>query len=246
MVDSMGSGLFKKVTALFTAASCAGCGGSLKGTKEGWLCATCVVGIARSVPPWCLACGLPLLGNLSSGPTRCDRCRTPRSFTEVRAFGLFEGQLRELIRRLKYSGDRRLALPLGHLLHQAAHEHFTLQEYEAIVPVPLHRARLADRGFNQAYLLAKPLAAAARIPIVHALDRIVGRMAQVGLRGDARRANVRDVFAPHPRHKSQIARRNVLLVDDVITTGATADECARILLLAGATRVDVAAVARTP
>ncbi len=243
----MGSGLFKKISGVFAPVSCPGCGGRLRGLDSEKLCPTCTGSIQRSQEPWCLTCALPMRhGSLSTGPTRCDSCRGGRSFDQARAFGLFEGQLRELVTRLKYSGDRRLGYPLGHLLHDAAHEHFTLQDYEAVVPVPLHRDRLAERGFNQAYLLAKPLAAAARIPIVHALDRIVGRTAQVGLQGDARRANVRDVFAAHPRRKTQIARRNVLLVDDVITTAATVDECARVLLAAGTKRVDVAAVARTP
>jgi len=243
----MVSGIFKKITGVFAPVGCAGCGGSLRGAEEGRLCLSCAGSIQRSREPWCLSCGLPMPhGNLGSGPLRCDRCRGGRSFGEARAFGMFEGQLRDLITRLKYSGDRKLAEPLGHLLFAAASEHFTLQDYEAIVPVPLHRDRLTERGFNQAYLLAKPLAAAARIPIVNAIERIVGHTAQVGLQGGARRSNVRDVFAAHPRRKSQIARRDVLLVDDVITTGATIDECARVLLAAGARRVDVAAVARTP
>jgi ComF family protein len=154
--------------------------------------------------------------------------------------------LREFITRLKYSGERKLAAPLGALLADAAQELLTLPEYDVIVPVPLFRDRLRERGFNQAFLLARPLALLARIPVVHGLERIVNTTAQVGLHGAARRQNVRDAFALHPRRRSEVVRRTVLLVDDVITTGATADECARVLKAAGCKRVDVIGLARTP
>ena len=241
----MAAGILKRLTSALLPTSCAACGGSLRSDQAGHLCAPCTAGIQRSMEPWCSVCALPLHGrDVPTGATRCDDCRIGRHFGEARAFGVFEGSLRDLVTRLKYSGDKKLATPLGELLNSAAHEHFTLQEYEALVPVPLHRERLSERGFNQAYLLARPLASAAKIPIVAALDRVVGGKAQVGLVGDVRRANVRDVFAAHPRRKLQVARRNVLLVDDVITSGGTADECARVLLAAGARRVDVVAVAR--
>jgi ComF family protein len=247
MGDGWASRIGSALTGLFVPASCASCGGGLKRDATDRLCASCVASIERVVAPFCPVCGVP--GDTLRAPGaagRCDACRSGRQFAAARSFGLFEGRLRELVTRLKYSGDRRLADPLGNLLAGAVSEHLTVQDYEAIVPVPLHRDRLRERGFNQAYLLARPMAASARIPIINALQRVVKTTAQVGLQGEARRTNVREVFSLHPRARGRVTRRNVLLVDDVFTTGATADECARILRAAEVKRVDVITLARTP
>ena len=234
------------LSGLFVPSSCPSCGGGLRRGGASRLCHGCTGTIARVPEPWCVTCGVPFTRPVASGQPHCEDCRSGRSFAEARSFGLFDGLLRELITRLKYSGDRGLAGPLGNLLLDAAHEHLTVQDYEAVIPVPLHRDRLRQRGFNQAFLLARPLAASARIPIVNALHRTVKTKAQVGLQGESRRTNVRGVFALQPRTRDKVTRRNVLLIDDVITTGATVDECARTLRAAGVTRVDVMSVARTP
>lgn len=182
-----------------------------------------------------------------AGPSAvCADCVLGRGFDTARTYGQFDGLLRDLVRRFKYQGDKRLAEPLGYLLLDAGQEAYLLQDYDAIVPVPLHRARFKERGFNQCYLLARPLARAARLPIVPALERLVNATAQVGLKGAARKANVQNVFTVHPRKISEVSRRRILLIDDVVTTSATADECARVLTKAGAKGVDVLAVARTP
>lgn len=232
---------------LFVPSACAGCGGSLRSGMAGRLCVPCTGRIDRLQEPWCSICGVPMaLQSVGGGPPTCDHCRLGRSFGEARAYGLFEGPLRDLLTRFKYSGQQSLGEPLGNLLANAASELLSVQDYDVIVPVPLHRDRLAERGFNQAYLLARPLAAKRRLPVVAAVERILSSAAQVGLQGEQRRANVRDAFGLHPRRKAEVARRRVLLVDDVLTTGATADECARVLRSAGAAAVDVITVARTP
>jgi predicted amidophosphoribosyltransferase len=114
-----------------------------------------------------------------------------------------------------------------------------------MAPVPLHRSRLRERRYNQAALLAQAIAAHVPRPVaLQALARRFGTPPQTGLDAGARRANLAGAFVvPHP---PAIADRHVLLIDDVITTGATADACARALLSAGARRVDVYAVGRTP
>ena len=233
------------LTGLFVPTSCAACGGGLRRGGEHRLCHSCTGAIERVPEPWCVTCGVPFTRPTTAGQPSCEVCRGGRAFTEARAFGLFDGLLRELVTRLKYSGDKALAEPLGNLLLDAAQEHLTLQDYEAVVPVPLHRDRLRQRGFNQAFLLARPLAASARIPIVNALHRTVKTKSQVGLQGEGRRNNVRGVFALSPRSKDRVTRRNVLLIDDVVTTGATVEECAKALQGAGVARVDVISVART-
>lgn len=247
----MGEGLLKSITGAFTAlitpSSCASCRSSVKKADVGRLCAPCLEGISRPRDPLCTVCGVPMDELAIPGPDgSCGDCRGGRAFASARAYGLFDGTLRDLIRRLKYQGDKTLAEPLGHLVLQVGQESLLLQDYDAIVPVPLHRARFTERGFNQTYLLARPLAREARLPVVPALERLVNATAQVGLQGEARQANVQGVFTVHPRKQSEITRRKILLVDDVITTGATADACAEALTKAGAKSVDVLAVARTP
>jgi ComF family protein len=226
--------------------SCPSCSAAMRAGDPG-LCATCTARIQRVIEPWCPTCGLPVEEGaltLQGGP--CASCRGGRAFARARAYGVFDGLLRDLVTRFKYRGERTLGDALGHLVQLTAQEHLDVAEYEAIVPVPLHRTRIEERGFNQAFVLARPLAAAARVPIVHVLQRSVNTAAQVGLQGDARRANVRDAFGIAPRWKDRVVRRRVLLVDDVFTTGATVDECARALRDAGVASVDVVTLARTP
>ncbi len=247
----MADGFFARVTGAFGAIlapeTCASCRSSVKRGEGGRLCATCVRAIARPPEPLCTICGVPIDDPGWSGAAgTCPDCAGGRSFGTARAYGLFDGTLRELLRRLKYQGDKSLAGPLGHLLLDVGQEALLLQDYDVIVPVPLHRDRFSERGFNQCYLLSRPLAGEARLPIVPALERRLNATTQVGLEGAARRSNVQGVFSVHPRRASEIARRRVLLIDDVITTGATADECSRTLLKGGAKAVDVLAVARTP
>lgn len=247
MSDSWPVRWMESIVSLFVPATCASCAGSLRGMDGDRLCTACAGSIDRIPEPFCSVCGAPREerpGGLFPGP--CEACRAGRHFGQARAYGVFDTLLRDLVTRLKYSGESRLGNPLGHLLLHAAQEHFTLQDYDVVVPVPLHRERLRERGFNQSFLLARPLARAGRLPIVHAIDRTVNTKSQVGLQGAARRANVREVFTVAPRRRDGVSRRRVLLVDDVMTTGATVDECARALLGAGAKKVDVIVLARTP
>ncbi len=244
-------GFFARVSgvfgALITPESCASCRGSVKRGDADRLCASCLQGVGRPRDPLCSSCGLPMDELSYSGSSAvCAECVGGRGFEQARAYGLFDGVLRDLVRRLKYQGDKRLAEPLGFLLLDLGQDAFLLQDYDAIVPVPLHRDRFTERGFNQTYLLARPLAREARLPVVPALERLVNATTQVGLQGAARKGNVKGVFTVHPRKVAAVARRRILLIDDVITTGATVDECARALRKAGAKGVDVLAVARTP
>jgi len=239
--------LGQSLTALLVPESCASCGGSLKRADDGRPCTSCRTRFKSLATPWCDVCMEPLdQSSYMSHDGRCRRCSRGRAFGSVRAYGPFDGLLKELVSRLKYSGEQALARPLGHLVLEAGRTHYSLAEYEAVIPVPLHRDRLAERGFNQAYLLARPLADAAKIPIVQALQRPIPTASQVSLEGDARASNVREAFSLHPKHRSSIKSRAVLLVDDVLTTGATAEACANTLLSGGADRVDILVLARTP
>jgi ComF family protein len=145
------------------------------------------------------------------------------------------------VRALKYRGRRAVAGTLGDLLA----ERYPFAADALLVPVPLHRSRLRARGFNQAVLLARVLARRRALELApRLLARVRPTEAQAGLPAAARRANLRAAFAL--RVPVRLPDRPVVLVDDVLTTGATADACARVLLAAGAPRVDVYTVGRAP
>jgi ComF family protein len=145
------------------------------------------------------------------------------------------------IQRLKYARRRALADALGHLLA----ERYPFAADALLVPVPLHLTRLRERGFNQAVLLARRLGRARGLAVAsRALVRLRATHAQPGLGAAARRTNLAGAFAL--RAGTVVARRAVVLVDDVLTTGATADACASVLLAAGARRVDIYTVGRAP
>ena len=146
------------------------------------------------------------------------------------------------IRTLKYGGRLGLAATLVEIMDEALDSWLAGHGFDLLVPVPLHRRRLADRGFNQALLLARGAGRRHRLPVrARALRRAHPTTPQVGLADRQRLANVRDAFLARRR---QVAGHRVALVDDVMTTGATADAAARALLRAGAESVGVLAVAR--
>lgn len=164
------------------------------------------------------------------------------AFEQARSFAAHEGTLRALVQRFKYDGFRPLAKPLGRFLSQAA-ERLSEPSFDLAVPVPLHRKRESQRGFNQAELLALEVAKLRRIPLgVKDCVRVRDTPPQTGLRAAERRKNVAGAFdVPQPK---RVRGRRVLLMDDVLTTGATANSCAQALRKAGAKGIWVATVAR--
>jgi ComF family protein len=149
--------------------------------------------------------------------------------------GRYEGALRDVIHAFKYQGRRSLADPLGRLLRDTGRE--LLDDCDYVVPVPLHPWRRLRRGFNQ----ARDLAARLDRPVVDALWRVRATPSQMTLSADGRRTNVRDAFIASPF--ANIDDRVVVLVDDVRTTGATLDECAKELLRTGAREVRALTIA---
>jgi ComF family protein len=207
------------------------------------LCPRCAESLYATAP-CCPVCALPEDG---AAGLVCRRCRrSPPPFARTLAPWRYGGELAVAIRRYKYGGARggglpELARPLAALLAGAL-----VVDVDVVVPVPLHRERLVARGFSQAHLLARLALRAARVraPLVGALTRLRATDEQAGLTRAARAANVSGAFTvPAPAARA-VAGRRVLLVDDVITTGATASACARALRHAGAAEVTIAAVAR--
>lgn len=216
---------------------CLLCGGA--GTDRRDLCAGCARDFTRNAV-CCPRCALPL----ETPAPLCGEClhREP-AFASAWVPFRYEHPLDLLEARFKFHGDLAAGRVLAQMLIERAHIE-TPARPAALIPVPLHRARLRERGYNQALELARPLAQALGLPLRHdLLIRTQATPPQTGLDAKARRRNLRGAFAaavdvPLPDH--------IVLLDDVMTTGATFREAARVLVRAGVARVDVWALARAP
>lgn len=215
---------------------CAACDGPVHPPGAGW-CDGC----SRTLP-WhdagrCAACGSAL-----DGRGACPGCRAAgRPWSSVGAALAYEEPFQSLIQRWKYPGDPALSRAMGHLLHRAAGG---LAPGTHVVPVPQAESSWRGRGFSPSLDLARQLARRNGLPLVHAIDRAAGGATQVGLTAGQRRRNVARLFRPAPRQARSLAGHRVLLVDDVVTTTATAVACAEILLQADARSVRVLTLAR--
>jgi ComF family protein len=223
-------GLADAVTAVLLAPCCACCGRPLNQPTHGAVCAPCWSSIPRQTTPLCETCGdaLPAWRQIDA-IRRCSRCRRAgRVISFGRSIGPYEGTLRDVLHALKYDGRRSVAGPLGRLM--AATGGDVLAGADFVVPVPLHFFRQYARGFNQASELAGHLG----LPVLNALRRTRATVTQTDLPEAERHANVRGAFVL----RGVVPVSSVLvIVDDVSTTGATLDECARVLLDGGAREV---------
>ena len=191
--------------------------------------------------PVCDGCGAPFEYEIGS---RCAACLAkPRAFDAARAACLYDETSRDPILKLKHADRLDLAPLFARWISRAARE--LIEEADAIAPVPLHPSRLLSRKHNQAAEIARPLSRLTGVPYLP--DALVRRRAtstQGGKSGAGRKRNVAGAFEVPARRAKQVAGKRILLIDDVMTTGATAEGCARALKAAGAARVDVAVVAR--
>ena len=218
---------------------CAACDHPLDRPTHGPVCDACWQAINPFTPPLCDVCGDPRQSWRTMGVefNTCPRCRDGHHLVaRARAIGEYDGPLRAIIHALKYDGRRAIARPLAGLM--VASGAGVLQDADLAVPVPLHRARKRARGFNQAAELARHLP----IPALDALTRTRATVSQTDLPAEARHANVRNAFAL--RRRVEINGRVIVLVDDVCTTGATLEACARVRLDGGAREVRALNAAR--
>jgi len=204
---------------------------------EGCVCQACWRSILPITPPVCDTCGDPV----ARAGIACLNCSGGTSaVSRARSVGEYEGALREIIHALKYSGRHSLAKPIAERMRQRGSD--LLDEADCVVPVPLHWRREYQRGFNQARVIAQHLGP----PVVDALVRRRATRAQVELAADRRRANVDGAFGlrRRPFRTSDVTGYRVALVDDVSTTGATLESCARVLKEGGASQVYALTAAR--
>jgi ComF family protein len=230
------------VLSVALAPACAACARVLDAPSGGPVCAACWSGIGTVLPPLCATCGdpLPSWRVLTTAEGVCARCRrAPPAFDCARSAGDYEGSLREILHAFKYDGRRSLAHPLAAMMRETGAA--LLAGADCVVPVPLHPWRRLMRGFNQAQELATHL----DTPVVRALWRTRATLPQSGLRPAQRRRNVRAAFRLSPLvRRARLQDACVVLVDDVRTTGATLDACARVLKDAGVREVSALTVAR--
>ncbi|MFO7900560.1 MAG: ComF family protein [Planctomycetota bacterium] len=212
--------------------------------EDRYLCRDCLARIVFVTGPTCPRCG-HVLGKHADTDKRCVQCRNlPLRFDRAVSAAHHAGGARQMVLALKFGRQQHQAFPLAKMMTARLEDTDILERVQAIVPVPLHRSRTRSRGFNQAGLLARELGRLARVPVLKsALRRTRNTPPQTrALSLAARRRNVKGAFAV--RSARSVEGKTLLVVDDVMTTGATTSECAATLKRAGAKRVFVATATR--
>ncbi|MCL4216159.1 MAG: ComF family protein [Candidatus Hydrogenedentes bacterium] len=229
---------------------CQACGERLLTEENGYFCPDCWDRSPRIERPFCPQCGRPHprgVGLQTGGSNFfCEPCRNaknPPPCEHIAGAAYYTGAVEAAVKLMKFNDKPRLARPLAEVMAGFALKELDCDDYDCLTPVPLHHVRERDRGFNQSRLLADHLAGyfpnAAVAPL---LKRVRPTLVQSRLRDQKERlANVRGAFDMRPGVDA--AGKTVLLIDDVVTTGGTVSECARVLKMAGAARVDVLAAA---
>jgi ComF family protein len=207
------------------------------------LCADCWAKLSFIAPPYCERLGIPFAYDPGPGILSMQAIAEPPAYGRARAAVRYDDVARTLVHAFKYGDRLDLAPTLGLWMARAGRE--LLADADAIVPVPLHWRRLWARRFNQSALLAEAIAKdGGRSVAYDALKRVKATAQQVGLTRAQRADNIQGAFRVTVAGKAAVAGRRLVLVDDVLTTGATAEGCARALLRAGAANVDVLTFAR--
>ena len=214
---------------------CYGCDSDI---DEGLVCEGCRLALFTHELAVCPACGRPCTRTAET----CGQCRTPFHLKRVRALGLYVPPFDNLVQAFKYSGKTKVGELLGRALAALVQQDDVLMTADAVCPIPLHPARLRERGFNQSLLLAAAISMGTRIPLVEFLARAKNTPTQTRKTSHKDRLrNLTDAFRLRP--DACVGGKKVLLVDDVMTTGATLDQAAQALLRGGAASVLGAVVA---
>jgi ComF family protein len=207
------------------------------------LCPACWARLSFIAPPYCERLGIPFTYDPGQGVLSMEAIADPPAYHRARAAVRYDEVARTLVHAFKYGDRLDLAPTMGRWMANAGRE--LLQDAETIVPVPLHWRRQWARRFNQSALLGEIVATASGVPVSYrALKRVKATPQQVGLSQSARAQNVQGAFRVPPDGKADVTGRRLVLIDDVLTSGATMDACARALLRAGAAQVDALVFAR--
>lgn len=207
------------------------------------LCAPCWSKLALIAPPYCERLGIPFAYDPGPGVLSMQAIADPPAYHRARAAVRYDDVAKSLVHALKYGDRLDLAPTMGRWMARAGRE--LLEGADALVPVPLHWRRLWARRFNQSALLAKAIAQHSGVAVADAaLKRVKATTQQVGLSQAQRAENVQGAFRVADDRKAEVAGRRLVLIDDVLTSGATSDACTRALLRAGARNVDLLVFAR--
>ncbi|MBI5250993.1 MAG: ComF family protein [Desulfomonile tiedjei] len=211
-----------------------------------WLCYDCTDSISKIEEPFCSQCGLPLPENNPDGALFCGQCLIATPAYHRARYGVkYKGTLREGLKRFKYGGALHATDALSGILIEAYRRHYEHDEFDLILPIPIHRKKLWERGFNQVIVLTEKLSRHVGIPMNRTcLRKSVNTPPQAGLTRHERLSNLRGSFIVS--RPDAIKDKRLLLVDDVATTGSTITEAARTIRKAGAARVDALVLALTP
>jgi ComF family protein len=222
---------------------CRRCGILLERPGERLLCPSCRSALRACRAPYCPSCGRFFDGD--GAPHPCAAClRQAPPFSAHRSAARYDGAVKDVVLLFKYRGLRPLGRPLADFLHASIEDDDPpWRGADVLVPVPLHRRRRRERGFNQAEVLADELSGLTGVPVLsNALRKTVNLRPQTSLRSEERRANIRGAY--RIARPDAVQGRTVVLVDDVCTTGSTLGECARVLRRAGAADVRGVTIAR--
>lgn len=224
---------------------CAGCNVPADESFPGYLCPTCRAELLVIESPLCGQCGAPLSSSaVQADSARCGRClRREFAFDRARSLYLYDSRniIKHLLMMMKYSGYRALAVEFGALMGEQIGSLLGPSAWDILVPVPLHPRRQRQRGFNQSEVMAKAIGKSLTLPVVNGLRRVRNTKPQHGGRS-TRQRNVSGAFALN--NSVNVKGKSVLLIDDVLTTGATINACAAILKRQDAAVVDVLTLAR--
>jgi ComF family protein len=209
----------------------------------GGLCSACWTGMGFIERPYCERLGTPFPSDSGAALLSPAAIAAPPAYERARAAARYGDVARDLVHLLKYGDRLDLAPPLGRWMARAGAE--LLADADALIPVPLHWSRLWQRRFNQSAALAGAVSAISKVPVAdHILARVRATPPQVGLARSERARNVQGAFAVEKPARIEVKGRKLVVIDDVLTSGATVDVCARVLRRAGASRVDVLVLAR--
>jgi ComF family protein len=209
----------------------------------GGLCPACWTGMGFIERPYCERLGTPFESDDGIAMVSPAAIADPPAYDRARAAARFGDIARDLVHLLKYSDRLDLVAPLGGWMARAGQE--LCADADELVPVPLHWSRLWQRRFNQSAMLAREISARTNVPVADdVLVRTRATAPQVGLARKERARNVQGAFAVEKSARIRVKGRKLIVIDDVLTSGATADACARVLRRAGAARVDVLVLAR--